>query len=72
MQKTIFVVGCPSSGTTLLYSLLTAHSNISCGNETDFWGDLRRIVEGKYWKKLEQYELEKSYWHQSEAVGNAL
>jgi predicted GIY-YIG superfamily endonuclease len=63
MQKPIFIVGCPSSGTTLVYSLLTAHSNISCGNETDFLVNLREIVEGKYWKKLEQYDLEKNYWY---------
>lgn len=64
MQKPIFIVGCPSSGTTLLYSLLTSNTNISCGEETDFLIILREITEGKYWNKLQRYDFEKEYWNQ--------
>lgn len=63
-KKPIFVVGCPSSGTTLVYSILQSHPSVSCGNETDFLVSLRDIVEGKYWRKLQKYELDKEYWCQ--------
>lgn len=62
--KPIFVVGCPSSGNTLLWSLLEAHPHISCGNETDFLVQCRSIVEGAYWDKLQEYGFDKTYWHQ--------
>ena len=33
----IFIVGVPRSGTTLLAAIISAHSRISCGPETDFF-----------------------------------
>lgn len=62
MCRPIFVVGCPGSGTTLLYTMLESHSNINCGNETDFLVDLRSLVEGRYWHKLKEYDFDKDYW----------
>ncbi len=63
MNRPIFVVGCPGSGTTLLFTMLESHPNISCGNETDFLIDLQSLVEGRYWKKLQEYDFNKQYWH---------
>lgn len=36
----IFIVGVPRSGTTLLASLLAAHSRLACGPETAFFAEL--------------------------------
>jgi hypothetical protein len=66
-QRPIFRVGCPSSGTTLLQSILEAHPNISCGQETDFLVSCRPIVEGRYWKKLQDYGFEQKYWYEKVA-----
>jgi hypothetical protein len=66
-QRPIFMVGCPSSGTTLLQSILEAHPNISCGQETDFLVSCRSIVEGQYWKKLQDYGFEQKYWYEKVA-----
>lgn len=62
MERPIFVVGCPSSGNTLVYSILVSHPRISCGHETDFLPDFREIIDGKYWHKLEDYGFSKEYW----------
>jgi hypothetical protein len=59
-QRPIFRVGCPSSGTTLLQSILEAHPNISCGQETDFLVSCRPIVEGRYGKSCKIMVLNKS------------
>lgn len=50
----IFVVGAPRSGTTLLASMLAAHSRIACGPETQFFNKLsekhlRRAVRDPNW-----------------------
>ena len=63
-QRPIFLVGCPSSGTTLFQSIINAHSNLSCGPETDFLIECQKIVEGNYWKKLKYYGFEKAYWYE--------
>lgn len=39
-QLPIFIVGAPRSGTTLLASMLTGHSRIACGPETQFFSKL--------------------------------
>jgi hypothetical protein len=62
--KPIFLVGCPSSGTTLLQSILNTHSNISCGPETDFLVGLLEVTSGKYQKKLKHYGFDERYWCQ--------
>ena len=64
VQRPIFLVGCPSSGTTLVQSIIDAHPNISCGQETDFLVECQKIVSGKYWNKLKYYDSEPEYWHQ--------
>ncbi len=38
----IFIVGSPRSGTTLLSAMLSGHSNLSCGPETQFFSKLRK------------------------------
>ena len=54
-QQPIFVVGCPRSGTTLLAGLLSAHSKLSCGPETEFFTGLcianrnNRLCRAKTW-----------------------
>ena len=56
VQRPIFLVGCPSSGTTLVQSIIDAHPNISCGQDTDFLVECQIIVSGKYWNKLKYYD----------------
>ncbi len=63
-QRPIFLVGCPSSGTTLVQSIIDAHSNISCGQETDFLIECQKIVSDGYWDKLKFYNSDPEYWHQ--------
>jgi hypothetical protein len=45
-QPPIFVVGFPRSGTTLLAGLLSAHSRMICGPETEFFTDLESANRG--------------------------
>ncbi len=45
-QQPIFVVGCARSGTTLLAGLLSAHSRLSCGHETEFFTALQIANRG--------------------------
>lgn len=59
----IFIVGCPRSGTTLLRLILDSHSNISCGPETKFLDDLKKITKN-HWERLERYGFEREYWKQ--------
>ncbi|MEB3219543.1 MAG: sulfotransferase [Nostocales cyanobacterium 94392] len=63
-QRPIFLVGCPSSGTTLIQSIIDAHPNLSCGQETDFLVEHQKIVSGRYWNKLKFYNSDQEYWHQ--------
>ena len=52
----IFLVGCQRSGTTMLRLVLDSHSRISCGPETRFLPDLRRIVdEQRDWPRLARF-----------------
>lgn len=44
-KNPIFIVGTPRSGTTLLASMLNAHSNIDCGPETHFFCHLNKYIE---------------------------
>lgn len=54
----VFVVGMPRSGTTLLASLLNAHSHIAIGPETDYftmvWKPLERSSGLKLWPEVDQ------------------
>lgn len=50
----VFVVGVPRSGTTLLASMLSGHSRLACGPETQFFNklstrDLRRVTRADAW-----------------------
>ena len=65
-QRLIFIVGCPRSGTTMLRLILDAHSNISCGPETDFLVEFGRSLEN-HWPHLELYGFEQAYWEQKTA-----
>jgi hypothetical protein len=43
----IFIVGTPRSGTTLLASMLSAHSRLQCGPETFFFSRLRKAPRSR-------------------------
>ena len=63
MNEPIFLVGCQRSGTTLLRLVLDSHSRISCGPETRFLPDLRRIVDEKRdWPRLARFGFEREDW----------
>ncbi|MFV2019067.1 sulfotransferase family protein [Micromonospora sp. LOL_023] len=57
----IFLVGCQRSGTTFLRLVLDSHSRISCGPETRFLPDLRRIV-GSDWERLSRFGFPREDW----------
>ena len=63
MDSPIFLVGCQRSGTTMLRLVLDSHSRISCGPETRFLPDLRRIVdEGRDWPRLARFGFPREDW----------
>ena len=45
-QQPVFVVGCARSGTTLLAGLLSSHSRLICGPETEFFTGLHIANQG--------------------------
>ena len=52
----VFVVGVPRSGTTLLAAMLSAHSRMSCGPESDFFEQLgtqhiNRLCDPRFWPR---------------------
>lgn len=58
-KKTIFIVGCPRSGTTLLQQMLDAHPDVAIAPETHFmrlfWGSRDRygnLAEAKNYQRL--------------------
>jgi hypothetical protein len=56
-QEPIFIVGAPRSGTTLLSALLSSHSKIACGPETQFFNklssqELDRAIRDNNWPKI--------------------
>ncbi len=57
----IFLVGCQRSGTTMLRLVLDSHSRISCGPETRFLPDLRRVV-GRDWERLARFGFTREDW----------
>ncbi|MEK8106131.1 sulfotransferase [Micromonospora sp. M12] len=57
----IFLVGCQRSGTTMVRLVLDSHSRISCGLETRFLPDLRRIV-GRDWERLARFGFPREDW----------
>jgi hypothetical protein len=61
LERPIFVIGCPRSGTTLLRLMLDSHPRISCGEETHFLRDLASTL-GVHWPLLETYGFPRSYW----------
>ncbi|MBE9062326.1 sulfotransferase [cf. Phormidesmis sp. LEGE 11477] len=62
-SRPIFIVGSERSGTTLMRSLINAHPNISCGEETHFLAGLEGIV-GSKWRLMKDYPFEKEYWYE--------
>ncbi|MEV6494127.1 sulfotransferase [Actinoplanes sp. NPDC051633] len=63
MDSPIFLVGCQRSGTTMLRLVLDSHSRISCGPETRFLPDLRRIVdERRDWPRLARFGFSREDW----------
>jgi hypothetical protein len=63
MDSPIFLVGCQRSGTTMLRLVLDSHSRISCGPETRFLPDLRRIVdEQRDWPRLARFGFPREDW----------
>lgn len=62
-NRPIFIVGSERSGTTLMRSLINAHPNISCGEETHFLSGLEGIV-GSKWRLMKDYPFEKEYWYE--------
>ncbi|MEV6636753.1 sulfotransferase [Actinoplanes sp. NPDC051470] len=63
MDSPIFLVGCQRSGTTMLRLVLDSHSRISCGPETRFLPDLRRIVDEKRdWPRLARFGFDRADW----------
>ncbi|HET6534205.1 MAG TPA: sulfotransferase [Actinoplanes sp.] len=61
MDRPIFLVGCQRSGTTMLRLVLDSHSRISCGPETRFLPDLRRIVHAD-WERLARFGFPREDW----------
>lgn len=57
--RPIFVVGMPRSGTTLLAGLLSAHSKISIGPETDYFNMVWKPLERE--KGFEQWDVVANY-----------
>ncbi|MCE2928428.1 MAG: sulfotransferase [Candidatus Caenarcaniphilales bacterium] len=56
LQKPIFIVGCPRSGTTILASLLNNHSQIASATEMHFFNYISK--QKKYnWGKLDKQSL---------------
>ena len=51
--KRIFIVGCPRSGTTLLQSMLAAHSQLHSFPETHFWD--YTVPENRFYRLLKIY-----------------
>jgi hypothetical protein len=54
IERPIFIVGAPRSGTTLLAAMLAAHSRLSCGPETHFFrwladADIQRLTAQTEW-----------------------
>ncbi len=63
MDSPIFLLGCQRSGTTMLRLVLDSHSRISCGPETRFLTDLRRIVDEKRdWPRLARFGFPREDW----------
>ncbi|MGO9344625.1 MAG: sulfotransferase family protein [Acidimicrobiales bacterium] len=62
MDRPIFVVGCPRSGTTLVRTILNTHPNLSSGPETHFLASLAEI-ERSGWHQLWLYGFTQEEWH---------
>jgi hypothetical protein len=61
LERPIFVIGAPRSGTTLLRLILDSHPRIQCGEETHFLREMEAIV-GRHWPLLSAYGLERDWW----------
>ncbi|GGL07874.1 sulfotransferase family protein [Mangrovihabitans endophyticus] len=63
MDRPIFLVGCQRSGTTMLRLVLDSHTAISCGPETRFLPDLRRLVDpARDWPRLQRFGFDRADW----------
>ena len=62
MERPIFIIGSPRSGTTLVRLVLDSHPNISCGPETHFLASFADII-GKHWDTISLYGFDQHYWH---------
>lgn len=61
LDRPIFVIGSPRSGTTLLRLMLDSHSRVSCGEETHFLRQMETMV-GRHWPLLAAYGFEREWW----------
>jgi Sulfotransferase family len=61
MERPIFVVGCPRSGTTLVNRMLDQHSSISCGSESFVLERLYQI-EKRTWVELQHLGVTQVQW----------
>jgi hypothetical protein len=61
LDRPIFVIGSPRSGTTLLRLMLDSHPRISCGEETHFLREMAAIT-GRHWPLLSAYGFERDWW----------
>mgnify|MGYP006296977835 CR=1 FL=1 len=63
-SKSIFIIGCNRSGTTLMQKILDMHSEIAIAPETHFFDrlynkkvskltNLNKFLQNKYWKSLD-------------------
>jgi hypothetical protein len=62
----IFIVGSPRSGTTLLRLIMDSHPNISCGPETKFLTEFKKVTSN-YWDTVKNFGFERTYWYEKTA-----
>lgn len=63
MQRPIFIVGCPRSGTTLLHRMLDQHPSISSGSESFILESLYNL-ERHRWTELQALAMNQAQWRQ--------
>ncbi len=60
VNKPIFIIGCPRSGTTLVRVILDSHPSICCGPETHILKHMKNLREkiDEHWKMLKPYGID--------------